>query len=136
VRTTRALFLFRVVLVPPQSADNRSHGEEGTASVELVAAIPLLLLALAVAAQIALAGQALWSTSVAARAGARAALVGGDPKAAARQALPPSMRDGAVVEEEDEGDEGISVKVPVPTLLPALPAVKVGARSGLGGDGG
>jgi len=40
--------------------------------VELVAAIPLLLLALAVAAQIALAGQALWSASVAARAGARA----------------------------------------------------------------
>jgi hypothetical protein len=124
-----------VVRVPPQSADNTGHGEEGTASVELVAAIPFLLLALAVAAQIALAGQALWSASVAARAGARAALVGGDPKAAARQALPPSMRDGAVVEEEDGGDEGIAVKVPVPALLP-LPAVKVGARSGLGGDGG
>jgi hypothetical protein len=123
-----------VVLVPPQSADNTGHGEEGTASVELVAAIPFLLLALAVAAQIALAGQALWSASVAARAGARAALVGGDPKAAARQALPPSMRDGAVVEEE-EGDEGVAVKVPVPTLLPQLPEVKVGARSGLGGDG-
>jgi hypothetical protein len=124
-----------VVHVPPQSADNTGHGEEGTASVELVAAIPLLLLALAVAAQIALAGQALWSASVAARAGARAALVDGDPKAAARQALPPSMRDGAVVE-EDGDDEGVAVKVPVPILLPAMPAVKVGARSGLGGDGG
>ena len=135
MRTTGALFPFRVVLVPPQSADNTGHGEEGTASVELVAAIPFLLLALAVAAQIALAGQALWSASVAARAGARAALVGGDPKAAARAALPPSMRDGAEVEEE-EGDEGIAVHVPVPFLLPHLPAVKVGARSGLGGDGG
>jgi hypothetical protein len=122
--------------VPPQSADNTGHGEEGTASVELVAALPFLLLALAVAAQIALAGQALWSASVAARAGARAALVGGDPKAAARQALPPSMRDDAVVEEEDDGDGAIAVKVPVPTLLPSLPEVKVGARSGLGGDGG
>lgn len=122
--------------MPPQSADNTGHGEEGTASIELVAAIPLLLLALAVAAQIALAGQALWSASVAARAGARAALVDGDPKAAARQALPPSMRDGAVVEEEDGDDAGIAVKVPVPTLFPALPAVKVGARSGLGDDGG
>lgn len=121
--------------MPPQSADNTGHGEEGTASVELVAAIPLLLLALAVAAQIALAGQALWSASVAARAGARAALVGGDPEAAARRALPPSMRDGAEVEEEDGGDEGIAVKVPVPTLLP-LPVLKVGARSGLGDDGG
>jgi hypothetical protein len=123
--------------VPPQSADNTGHGEVGTASVELVAAIPFLLLALAVAAQIALAGQALWSASVAARAGARAALVGADPKAAARRALPPSMRAGAEVEEEgDEGDGGIAVKVPVPTLLPQLPEVKVGARSGLGGDGG
>lgn len=122
--------------MPPQSADNTGHGEEGTASVELVAAIPFLLLALAVAAQIALAGQALWSASVAARAGARAALVGGDPKAAARQALPPSMRAGAEVEEQDDGDQGIAVKVPVPTLLPELPVVKVGARSGLGGDGG
>jgi hypothetical protein len=122
--------------VPPQRADNKDHGQAGTASVELVATIPFLLLALAVAAQIALAGQALWSASVAARAGARAALVGGDPKSAARQALPDSMRAGAVVEEEDGGDEGIAVKVPVPTLIPQLPEVKVGARSGLGDDGG
>jgi hypothetical protein len=125
-----------VVLVPPQSADNTGHGERGTASVELVAAIPFLLLALAVAAQIALAGQALWSASVAARAGARAALVGGDPKAAARQALPPSMRDGAEIEADGEGGVGIGVKVPVPTLLPELPVVKVRARSGLGDNGG
>src|SRR6201999_2447455 len=107
----------------------------GTASVELVAAVPFLLLALAVAAQIALAGQALWSASVAARAGARAVLVGGDPKQAARQALPALMRDGAVVE-EDADDHAVAVKVPVPTLLPALPEVKVGARSGLGEGNG
>jgi hypothetical protein len=125
-----------VVCVPPKSADNAGHGEKGTASVELVAAVPFLLLALAVAAQIALAGQALWSASVAARAGARAALVGADPKAAARRALPAAMRDGAVVEEDDRDGGAVSVKVPVPTLLPDLPEVKVGARSGLGeGDG-
>jgi hypothetical protein len=111
----------------------------------LVAAVPFLLLAFAVAAQIALAGQSLWSASVAARAGARAALVGDDPKTAARRALPEVMRDGAVVEveegdrtEEDRGeaDAGIAVKVPVPTLLPRLPELKVGARSGLGEGGG
>jgi hypothetical protein len=121
--------------VPPTSDDNTGHGEMGTASVELVAAIPFLLLALAVAAQIALAGQALWSASVAARAGARAALVGADPKAAARRALPATMRDGAEVEEEDKGGV-VAVKVPVPSLLPELPELKVGARSGLGDDGG
>jgi hypothetical protein len=123
-----------VVGVPPTSVDNTGHGEQGTASVELIAAVPLLLLALAVAAQIALAGQALWSASVAARAGARAALVGDDPKVAARRALPAAMRAGAEVSEDD--DEGVAVKVPVPTLLPQLPEVKVGARSGLGGGGG
>ena len=121
--------------MPPTNDSNMSHGERGTASIELVAAVPFLLLALAVAAQIALAGQALWSASVAARAGARAALVGADPKKAARQALPAPMRDGAVVE-EDEDDGAVSVKVPIPTLLPELPELKVGARSGLGdGDG-
>ncbi len=123
--------------MPPTGVDNADHGEKGTASVELVAAIPFLLLALAVAAQIALAGQALWSASVAARAGARAALVGSDAKAAARRALPEAMRAGAEVEEEEgDGAGGIAVKVPVPTLLPRLPEVKVGARSGLGGGGG
>ncbi|MBS1890771.1 MAG: hypothetical protein JST59_05725 [Actinobacteria bacterium] len=121
--------------MPPTSDDNAGHGERGTASVELIAAVPFLLLALAAAAQIALAGQALWSASVAARAGARAALIGADPKAAARRALPAALRDGAVVEEDDDGG-AVSVKVPVPTLLPQLPEVSVGARSGLGdGDG-
>ncbi|HEY6730927.1 MAG TPA: hypothetical protein VI039_07875 [Solirubrobacterales bacterium] len=109
-----------------------AHGEEGTASVELVAVVPFLLLAILVAAQIALAGQALWSASVAARAGARAALVGGDASAAARSALPPSIRKGSEV---GEGDE-ISVRVVVPRLIPALPQMRVVARSGLEpGDG-
>lgn len=121
--------------MPPTSADNAGHGEKGTASVELIAAVPFLLLALVAAAQIALAGQALWSASVAARAGARAALVGADPRVAARRALPAAMRDGSVVS-EDEGDGVVSVQVPVPSLLPRLPQVRVGARSGLGdGDG-
>jgi hypothetical protein len=116
----------------PPGARQAAHGEEGTASVELVAVVPLLLLALLAAAQIALAGQALWSASVAARAGARAALVGGDAAAAARSALPPAMREGADVEEGD----GVSVRVEVPRLIPSLPEVRVAARSGLEpGDG-
>jgi hypothetical protein len=115
----------------PPGAGDAAHGEEGTASVELVAAVPFLLLAVLAAAQIALAGQALWSASVAARAGARAALVGGDASAAARSALPPAMRAGARVEE----GEGVAVRVVVPRLIP-LPELRVGARSGLEhGDG-
>jgi len=116
----------------PPGARDAAHGEEGTASVELVAAVPFLLLAILVAAQIALAGQALWSASVAARAGARAAAVGGDASAAARSALPPAMREGARIEE----GEGVAVRVRVPSLIPVLPELRVGARSGLEGDGG
>ena len=116
----------------PPRAGNAAHGEEGTASVELVAVVPFLLLGVLVAAQIALAGQALWSAGVAARAGARAALVGGDASTAARSALPPSMRKGAEVEEGD----GVAVRVEVPRLIPSLPELRVGARSGLEpGDG-
>jgi hypothetical protein len=111
----------------PPRADKAAHGEEGTASVELVAVVPFLLLAVLVAAQFALAGQALWSASVAARAGARAAVVGRDPAAAARSALPDAMRDGAEV---DEG-EGVSVRVEVPRLVPSLPQLQVGATSTL-----
>lgn len=116
----------------PSGAREAAHGEEGTASVELVAVVPFLLLAILVAAQIALAGQALWSASVAARAGARAGLVGGDASAAARAALPPSMRRGVRVVEED----GVVVGVEVPRLVPSLSRLRVEARSGLEpGDG-
>jgi hypothetical protein len=106
--------------------------EGGTASVELVAVVPFLLLAVLVAAQLGLAGYALWSAGVGARAGARAALVGRDAAAAARQALPAVLRDGSEVGE----GEAVSVRVAVPWLLPGLPKLTVGAKAGLGaGDG-
>jgi Flp pilus assembly protein TadG len=115
--------------VPPRTASSEGHREEGTASVELIAVVPFLLLAVLVAAQIGLAGQALWSAGIAARAGARAALVGGDATAAARRALPPSMRSSARV----EGSGAVSVRVAIPRLLPILPRLTVAAESGLGG---
>jgi hypothetical protein len=114
--------------VPPRIASSAGHREEGTASVELIAVVPFLLLAVLVAAQLALAGQALWSAGVAARAGARAALVGGDATAAARKALPPSLRPGSEVSDGGE----VSVQVAIPRLLPALPPLMVGSESGLG----
>jgi hypothetical protein len=113
--------------VPPRIVSSAGHREEGTASIELVAAVPFLLLAVLAAAQLALLGGALWSAGLAARAGARAALVGGDARKAARRALPVPMRDGARV--EDSGP--ISVEVPVPWLLPGMPGLTVGAASGL-----
>ncbi len=106
--------------------------EDGTASVEMVAVVPFLLLAVLVAAQIGLAGEALWSAGIAARAGARAALVGADAEVAARQALPPAMQGGAEVSAGD----AVSVRVGIPRLLPGLPRLTVGAKATLGpGDG-
>jgi hypothetical protein len=96
--------------------------------VELIAVVPFLLLAVLVAAQIGIAGQALWSAGVAARAGARAALVGGDAVAAARRALPPPLRSGAEV--SDSG--AVSVRVAIPRLLPGMPSLMVGAKTELG----
>lgn len=106
--------------------------EGGTASVELIAVVPFLLLAALVAAQLAVAGYALWSAGIAARAGARADLVGGNGRAAARRALPAILRDGAGL----SGDDGIAVRVVVPRILPGLPRLTVGSETRLDGDRG
>lgn len=115
--------------VPSPIASSAGHREEGTASIELIAVVPFLLLAVLVAAQLALVGQALWFAGVAARAGARAALVGRDPAAAARRALPPTLRAGAQV---GDAGETITVGVAIPRLLPVLPRFMVGSEAGLG----
>jgi hypothetical protein len=109
-----------------------SGSERGAASVEFVGALPFLGLALLAAAQIAIVGAALWSAAIAARAGARAAEVGNGARPAARRALPRPLRDGATVTDRD----GVEVRVRVPSLLPGLPRLAVGASSSLGvGDG-
>lgn len=108
-------------------ARRRITSERGQASAELVAIIPALLIGVLVAAQIGLIGYALWSAGAAARAGARAAHVGGDVEAAARSALPSPLRDGATVSDEAE----VGVRVRVPALLPGLPRIPLEARAAL-----
>lgn len=118
--------------MPPRSRAEKSWtGEEGSASLELVGVLPFLLLAIVVAAQLGIAGASLWSAGVAARAGARASVVGGSASAAARAALPPTLRRGARV----DSSGGVSVEVPVPSLLPGLPPVGVTAKTRLGPGG-
>jgi hypothetical protein len=100
--------------------------------VELVAAIPVLLVVTLLVAQLAIAGYALWSAGTASRAGARAAYVDGDAKAAARSSLPSPLRERATIKDAD----GVSVRVRAPSLVPGIPDVPVTARSELGvGDG-
>jgi hypothetical protein len=110
----------------------RQRGERGQASVELIAALPALALVTLLVAQIVLAGYALWSAGVAARAGARAAYVGGNAGRAALASLPSALRDDASV---DAGD-GLAVRVRTPSLVPGLPRVAVTARAGLRVEGG
>ena len=90
----------------------RLSDASGQASVELIALLPLLgLVALAVW-QAALAGQAAWGGGAAARAAARAAAIGADPRSAAARLLPSSLRDGLRVETGGDGEVAITIAVP------------------------
>lgn len=66
----------------------RPTGSGGQATIELLAALPLLALAGAVALQLLLAGYALTLADGAAEAGALALAAGRPPRAAAEGALP------------------------------------------------
>lgn len=91
------------------------RGESGQASVEMVGTLPFVLLAGLIAWQLVLVGQVAWMSAHAARAGARAAVVSGDPVRAARSALPRGLRAGTRVVRTAGG--GVRVAVPVPVLL-------------------
>jgi hypothetical protein len=99
----------------------------GQAAIELIAVAPLLLVLLLVVGQLVIAGFALWSAGDAARAGARAALVGGDPERAARSALPGWLEHDA----EIKSDGPVEVSVEAPALLPGIPAIPLSAATAL-----
>jgi hypothetical protein len=111
-----------------------SRAESGQASVETVALVPLVLLAAAIAWQLVLTGHTLWLCANAARAAARADLVGASPARAARSALPKSLeRDLSVT--RVPGD-GIRVGVRLPLLLHAWHGpVTLAATASLGRGG-
>lgn len=107
------------------------NGERGQASIELVAVLPCVLLVGAVVWQLVLVGHTAWLTANAARAGARADIVGRDATTAARSALPRSLERGLEVDRVREG--GVRVSVRIPLLLNAGEApVRVSAVSALG----
>jgi hypothetical protein len=106
---------------------NPARDERGQAAAELVAVVPILLVVVLAVAQLAIAGYALWTAGDAARAGARAALVGGDADAAARSVL----EDGAEVKEGDR----VEVALRAPALLPGLPSIPLSAGAALDPEG-
>ncbi len=106
--------------------------ESGQASVEFVAVLPALAVCLILAGQAVAAGWALWSAGVAARAGARAEKVGRNPEAAARGALPGPLRRSAAI----HSDDGVRVRVRVPSLVPGVELPDVAASSTLNASAG
>jgi Flp pilus assembly protein TadG len=91
--------------------------ERGQATVELLAAIPLLLIAGAIALQLLLAGYALTLADGAAEAGALALATGQPAKSAAEGSLPAWAK--AKVEVSVRGGE-VSVRLTPPSLLTAV----------------
>jgi hypothetical protein len=88
-------------------------GEDGQATVELVAVLPVLGLVVLLAWQAVVAGQTWWLASAAAREGARASALGGDPVVAARRVLP-----GARLVRS--GSDGVRVRAAVPPVFAGL----------------
>jgi hypothetical protein len=91
--------------------------ERGQATVELLAAIPLLLMAGAIALQLLLAGYALTLADGAAEAGALALAAGRPAKSAAEGSLPSWAEDEAEI--AVHGGE-VTVRLAPPSLLPAI----------------
>jgi hypothetical protein len=91
--------------------------QRGQAAVELVAALPALLLAAAIALQLLAAGYALTLADGAAEAGALALASGGRAADAVRSALPGWAEDGAEVS-VDGGR--VTVRLRPPSLLPEV----------------
>ncbi len=120
----------------PHLTHRPAAGERGQASVELVAALPLVLLAGLLAWQLALAGHTAWECAHAARAAARADAVGRSAEAAARSAVPRSLERGLSVRRLREGGVRVSLRVPLIVRAWRGP-VTVAATSSLGrADGG
>jgi hypothetical protein len=105
--------------------------QAGQASVELVAIVPIALLAGLVVWQLLLAGHSLWLCASAARVAARAETVGRSAERAARSALPEPLERHLSIERRKEGGVRVSVQVPLVLQSWSTP-VRVSASASLG----
>lgn len=108
----------------------RMRGEEGQAAVEMIGALPLLVVGVLAVLQVLAAGTAREAATGAAQAGAMALLQGGDPEDAARRAVPGWAR--GQVRVKVSGRE-VRVRIAPRTVLPGtgeLLAVQSSAHAG------
>jgi hypothetical protein len=92
---------------------SRWRRQDGQASVELVAVLPLLVLVALVLWQVVVAGSALWAVGDAARAGARAAALGQPAEGPARARLGGGLAAGARVAALSSGAVRVSAGIPL-----------------------
>lgn len=102
--------------------------DDGQASVELVALLPLVGTLAVLLWQVLLAGETVWLSGAAARAAARAAAVGGHPAGAARGVLPARLEQGLRVRAGRDGEVVVSLRVPAAVGGWTLPSVTTSAR--------
>lgn len=111
---------------------HRNRRERGQASVELVALLPLIALLVIVGVQVAAALNAWSAAHEAARAGARAELVGVPAGTAVRRAVVGAPADDARVRATTtpDGTRRVRVTLPVPHLAPwvTVPAAQSRAQ--------
>ena len=112
----------------PSGEARRRRSTEGSVSLELVGALPVIAVSLLAALQLAVAGYVFWSAGTAARAGARAVLIGREPADAVRRALPGVLAERSRVTRRN----GVTVAVRLPGLVPGLPETWLEGSSDLG----
>jgi hypothetical protein len=105
-----------------------ARGEDGQATVELVALLPVLAAIGLLAWQVLVAGEAWWLAGAAARDAARAEALGADPRAAAAAVLPVELRDGLRV---SRADAGVRVRVEIPRVFAGVRVGSVTARAAM-----
>ncbi len=104
----------------------RRGSDTGSAAIDLVATLPLVLFLLAVVWQLGLYGMSAVWVGHASAAAARAAAIGTDPGQAAREALPAGVASSLSVSRS--GDE-VTVAVAVPMAAPGLTNLPVQVSS-------
>lgn len=107
----------------------RARDQSGQASVEVLAILPLVAVAVAALWQCVLAGETGWLAASAARSAARAQALGADAEAAARRVLPRRLEAGLRVRALADGS--VRVRVPVPLALGSGALTTLEARARL-----
>ncbi len=105
---------------------DRVGGDNAQASVELLAAIPIILVLGCSVWQAALAGITAERAAHAARVAARAVAVGGKARKAISRVLPADVAQSARISAKSNV---VTVRLPVPTVIPGLSLGDVSAAA-------